>query len=267
MKYIQLISMKKTVENKTTVQSLDRAFDIIEALGNSKGRLSITNLCSITGLHKSTIHRLLATLKERGYISQDDTGSYRLTFKICLLSRQVIDGVSLVSVAKQYLKSLCDIAQETVHLAIREGNRTVYLHREECSTSPVRIISNVGLYRALHTTAVGKSIMAAMSDDDIAEYWRDADKTKVTPNTIDSLPDLLKDIAETRMRGFAIDNEENTLGVRCIAVALADYMGNHNAGVSVSGYKDRMNEERMRELRPDIIAVRDMIMADLGHVK
>ncbi|MDR1535263.1 MAG: helix-turn-helix domain-containing protein, partial [Planctomycetota bacterium] len=112
---------KKCRKTKSIVQSLDRAIDIIEALGNSRGGLSIATLCSITGLHKSTVHRLLAALKERGYVVQNDGGAYRLTFRICLLSRQLIDGVNLVGVAKPCLKKLCDISQETVHLVLREG--------------------------------------------------------------------------------------------------------------------------------------------------
>jgi DNA-binding IclR family transcriptional regulator len=179
----------------------------------------------------------------------------------------LIDGVNLVGVAKPCLKKLCDISQETVHLVLREGNYTVYLHREECFNSPIRVISNVGLYRALHTTAVGKSIMATMSDDEIADYWRRIDKTKVTPNTIDELSVLLRDIAEARLRGFAIDNEENTLGVRCIAVALVDYTGSHNAAISISGYKDRMDDKRMQELKPAIFSARDTIMTGMGYVK
>lgn len=254
-----------TMENKSSVQSIDRVFDIIEALGSSGSGLSIASLSSVTGLHKSTIHRLLAAVKKRGYVMQDSAGIYRLSFKICLLSRQVIDGVSLVRVAKPFLKVLCDIAQETVHLVLRQDNCTVYLHREECLSSVIRVISNVGLYRALHTTAVGKSIMATMTDGEIVEYWRRADKTKVTPNTIDDFDALRRDIAETRIRGFAIDNEENTLGIRCIAVALEDYLGNATSAISVSGAKERMSDKRIQELKPSLLHTRNEIVAGMGY--
>lgn len=254
-------------ENKSTVQSLDRAFDIIEALGNSGSGLSISSLCSITGLHKSTVHRLLAAIKERGYVMQDSSGVYRLTFKVCLLSRQLIDGVSLVGVAKPFLKKLCEIAQETVHIVLREGDSTVYLHREEFIGSAVRVVSNVGLYRALHTTAVGKSIMATMTEGEILEYWRHADKTLVTQHTIAELDTLRRDIAETRLRGFAIDNEENTLGVRCMAVALPDYMGQSTSAISISGPRERMSDKRMQELKGAILGARDEIVANMGYVR
>ncbi len=263
--------MKQTVgeatESKSPVQSLDRAFDIIEALGNSGSGLSIASLCSVTGLHKSTIHRLLAAMKDRGYVIQDSLGTYKLSFKISLLSRQLIDGVSLVSVAKPHLKKLCDISQETVHLVLREDNCTVYLHREECLSSAVRVVSNVGLYRALHTSAVGKSIMATMTDGEIMEYWRNADKSKVTPYTLDDFDTLRQDVAETRLRGFAIDNEENTLGVRCMAVALENYLGNSDSAISISGPKDRMSDKRMQELKPVILNTRNEIMKGMGYVR
>lgn len=253
------------MENKNLVQSLNRAFSIIEALGNSGSGLSLASLCAATGLNKSTIHHLLATMKERGYVMQDAAGFYRLTFKICLLSRQLIDGVNMVGMAKPHLQKLCARAQEMVHLVVREGNCVVYLYREEFWDSPAgRIVSNVGLYRAMHTTAAGKSIMATMTDGEIREYWRQADKTKITSATIEELDALLRDVDDARRRGFAIDNEENTPGIRCMAVALKDFTGRAAAAISISGAKSRMTNKRMRELTPQILRTRDEIVASMG---
>lgn len=255
----------KSPDRKNSVQSLDRAFDIIEALGLSRGGMSISKLCQATGLHKSTVHRLLSAMKSRGYVLQEENAAYRLTFKVCELANRVIDGVSLVNVAKPHVKRMSDLSRETTHLVCREGNNTVYLIREECLETVVRVVSNFGMHRPMHVSAVGKSIMAAMSDDEIARYWREVEAKPITPHTICDLDALLADIAQTRLRGYAVDNEENTLGVRCMAVALGDYLGRSLAAISITGPKERMSDARMDELTPIIYRTRDAIMAGMGY--
>jgi DNA-binding IclR family transcriptional regulator len=249
------------MEKNNPVQSLDRALTLVETLGGTGTGLSIAALSAKTALHKSTIHRLLAALKARGYVVQDEQGFYRLSFKVCLLARQVIDSVSIVKIAKPYLKQLCETSQETVHLVVRQGDSTVYMHREECLHTALRVVSTVGAYRPLHTSGTGKSILATLDDREVQEYWQRAEKKKITPHTITTLKDLMSDIKATRERDFAVDNEENTPGVRCIAIAIPDYQGQYDSAISIAGPKDRMTDAKMSELKPHMDQAREEIMA------
>lgn len=246
------------------VQSLTRAMTLIELLGEHPAGLPIAAIHEATGLHKSTIHRLLNALKSHGYIGQDNKGIYRLTFKFCQLSRKIVCGIGMVNVARRHLKLLAETTRETAHFMIREGGNAVYLHREDCARTMLSAVTTIGQYKPLHITSAGKSLLAAQDDGEVREYWRNADKTKVTPFTIDDFDALLADLAAIRERGYSIDNEENTLGVRCIGIALPAYGTTEAAAISIAGARERMGDARLQELRDALYRTRTDIMANMG---
>lgn len=253
-------------EGQNSVQSISRALALLELLSNSGRGASLAALCSASGLQKSTVHRLLASLKENGYVMQEGSGIYRLTFKVCQLSRRVIDGVSIVMVADPFLKALCEVSQETIHLAQREGPFTVYVHREENHGNTLRVSSTVGNRRPLHVSAAGKCILARLPDAEITDYWAHADKTRITETTIDSLDALMEQIALIRRRSYAIDEGENTVGVRCMSVAVVDHTGQFGTAISIAGARDRMTDDKMASLLPHLLKTRQDIMTAMGYV-
>jgi len=247
------------------IQSLDRAFDIIENLSeNNNDGLPLAQLCANTGLNKSTVHRMLASLKNRGYVVQTASGNYRLTFKFCSLSQRLINNTGRVSLFLPHVKRLCNDTQEIVHLVIQDGDDTVYLDREEPANPTIRTVVNVGMRRPMHTSATGKSILSIQDPAVWAAYWEKAPKEQITPYTIMDFPRLQEELERARRMEYAIDNEENTLGIRCIAVPLFDRYNKNYYAISISAAKSRMTDERIQTLLPLLFATRDQIITDIG---
>ena len=162
------------------------------------------------------------------------------------------------------MKRLCNDVQEIVHLVIQDGDNTVYLDREEPNTAGIRTVVNMGMRRPLHTSATGKSILSLQDPSVWTAYWDRADRTRVTPYTIADLSRLQKELTLAREMGYAVDNEENTLGYRCIAVPIFDNYNNNYYAVSISAMKIHMTDERIRELLPYLFATREQMMSDIG---
>lgn len=248
----------------TTVQSLDRVFDIVEALSNHGNELSISQLCALTGLNKSTVHRMLASLRARGYVVQTSTGAYRLTFKFCSLSQKIINNVSILPLVLPHLRKLSMSVQEIVHFVIQDNTNTVYLDRLEPSNSNYRSTVNIGMRRPLHTSAGGKIILASQGPEAWRSYWDNADKTPITPYTITSFERLESEMQLFQRKQYAVENEENTLGYSCIAVALYDRYNDDHYAITLSTLKSLMTDEHIQRLLPLLFEVRDRIQNDIG---
>ena len=224
----------------STVQSLDRVFDIVETLSNHGNELSISQLCAFTGLNKSTVHRMLASLRARGYVVQTSSGAYRLTFKFCMS------------------------VQESVHFVIQDNTNTVYLDRLEPPNSNYRSTVNIGMLRPLHTSAGGKIILSSQGPEAWRSYWDNADKTPITPYTITSFERLESEMLIFQRKQYAVENEENTLGYSCIAVSLYDRYNDDHYAITLSSLKSLMTDEHIQQLLPLLFETRDLIQKDIG---
>ncbi|MEJ8728481.1 YiaKLMNOPQRS operon repressor [uncultured Clostridium sp.] len=247
-----------------TVQSLDRVFDIVEALSNHGNELSISQVCSITGLHKSTVHRMLASLKARGYAVQTSSGSYRLTFKFCNLSQKIINNVSVLPIVLPHLRALSMSVREIVHFVIQDNTNTVYLDRIEPPNHNYRSTVNIGMRRPLHTSAGGKIILASQGPQAWENYWEIADKTPITPYTITTFDRLESELQIFQKRQYATESEENTLGYSCVAVSLYDRYNDAHYAITLSSLKSLMTEGHIQELLPLLFDVKKQIQNDIG---
>ena len=249
----------------SSVQSLDRAFDLLEQLCRSRNGMTIGALSAETGLHKSTVHRLLATMCGRGYVQRDaETSVYRAGMRLCELSSYIVDNLDVVERARGPLERLGHETGETVHLVLREGRDIVYIHKVESETGAIRMFSRIGMRRPLYCTGVGKAILATWSEDEVRTLWAQSDVRPWTPYTVVDEGAFLQELAQVRRLGYAMDNEENELGVRCIAAALPDYRGRASYAISVSAPLTRMSDERIAELRVPLLTARDEIAAAIG---
>ena len=236
------------------VQSIDRVFDIVEALSNVPHGMSLTDLSAAVGLHVSTVHRLLSALVARGYVQKDfETGKYRLTMRLFEIGSRVVGGLNLVSVSRPFLEHLADYTGETIHLVARHGHEVVYLYKEETHSSIVRMASLVGLRNPMYCTAVGKSIMAFLPRDTIRAIWDNTVVTAFTPHTITRFSDLLEELDRSRELGYAVDREEHELGVMCVAAPIFDYSGAPVGAISASAPASRMNPERIADFAKQIM--------------
>ena len=249
---------------KGGVQSLDRAFTLLELLCKSPGGLAIHQLTELTGLHKSTVHRLLAAMAERGYVRKMGDGVYRAGMRICELSDYVQQNLDVVELAREPMEGLSRRTGETVHLVERDGDEVVYIYKVESIHGAIRMVSRIGMRRPMYCTGMGKAILAFQSDEQVLDYWKGTEHESYTDHTIVRQEAFLREIHEIRRRGYALDNEENELGVRCVAAAIPDWQGDVSYALSISAPISRMTDERIRALVPELLAVRNEIASCLG---
>lgn len=252
---------------KNPVQSAERIFRVMETLAET-GPMGLMDLSARLNLHKSTVHRLLLSLTYMGYVEQEDTGKYKLTFKIVELSEKILSKVDIALVVHPLLAGLANDCRETVHFVQRRGTDAFYLDKVAPlypQESAIRMASQVGLARPLYCSAVGKAILAEMSEEEVEYIWKNSLIEKKTEHTITTLSSLKKELQRIREKGFALDNEENEIGVRCIAACVRNHNGQPNNAFSISAPAGRMTDDRIVELAKDVLKTKDAIQKVLGH--
>ena len=248
------------------IQSLERAFGLLELLSRHPGGLHLLEAAKAAGLHKSTAHRFLASLIALGYVRKPEEtgGRYQLTLRLFELGSRMVTDLDLTAQARPALDRLCAEAGEAAHLVVRDGTDIVYIYKAENPAAGHQLSSRIGMRRPLYCTAAGKAILAALPEDEAARLWQAGEITAYTPHTLLSLPALQRDLAETRRSGFAHDREENELGVYCLAAAIRDYTGRCLAALSVSSPVARMTPERVARLGACAVETAREISAALG---
>jgi len=253
---------------KNPVQSAERIFAVLETLAET-GPIGLMDLSVRLGLHKSTVHRLLLSLICMGYVIQKEgTGKYMLTFKLVELSEKVLSKVDIVSIVHPLIAELANSCRETVHFVQRRGTEVFYLDKVAPiypRESAIRMASQVGLTRPLYCSAVGKVILAEMSEEEVEHIWNNSIIDKKTEYTITTLEQFQIELKDVRVKGYAVDNEENELGVRCIAACIRNHQGLANNAFSISAPAVHMTKDRLEELAGDILKTKDAIQKVLRH--
>lgn len=251
--------------DKNPVQSAERIFEILEALVQH-GPITLTELSTSLALHKSTVHRLLRSLSTMGYARQDEkSGKYLATFKILALADQILAKADAIAIARPHLEQLMQQTHETVHLVQRENTHIVYVDKVESHANSIRMVSRIGLQQTMYSTGVGKAILAHLPNEEIESIWQQSNILPLTPHTIVDFPHLLEEIETVRRLGYALDNEENELGVRCIAACVLDYRGRAKNAFSISAPVSRMSDERIAELSVHVLNTKRELSKDLGY--
>jgi DNA-binding IclR family transcriptional regulator len=246
------------------VQSLDRALDIIEELAKSGDSLKVTELSEKLALHKSTVHRLLATLLYRGYAEQNENGRYKVGLKLFEIAGNVLNKMDLRKRVKPFLVKLQQETSETIHLAILDGKDVVYIDKEETSEI-IRMHSEIGSRVDAYCTSLGK-VLLAYKDVDIYHLYAEEDLEKHTANTIIDKELLAEHLALVKRQGYAIDDEEQEPGIRCIGGPIFDYTGEVIAAFSIAGPINRMTEERVRSLTSIVLNYSRLISSSFGYI-
>lgn len=248
------------MEEKNPIQVADRLFNVLELLAE-KGSMGLMDISKELNLNKSTVHRVLNSLIYMGYVKQNEvTSQYSSTYKICRLSDSILQKTDFVEVAHPFLKELSFKTGETVHLVQREGTNAVYIDKVETDVNTVRLISSIGKTIPLYCSGVGKAMLAGMEKSSVQKVWKFSEIYKYTDKTITSFDGLMKELEVTRKRGYAIDDEENEVGVRCVAVALDDHHGKPRFAISISAPEIRMKDERIEELAGMLIEIKDAMI-------
>lgn len=253
------------MDQKNPIQSAQRIFTIIELLA-FEGELGVTEIANRTKLNKSTVHRMLASLSAMDYVIRNrQTDQYALSLKFVALSQALLDRLDVLKIARDSLKHLTQISGETVHLVQRADNNIYYIDKVESQSNSIRMVSHIGVSKPMYCTAVGKAILAEMEDHQVKEIWEQSEITAITPHTITDFSDFMEEIEETRQRKYALDNEENELGVRCIGASVKNHLGLAEFAFSISAPSNRMTDERVQELSTEVLRIRNELSQDLGY--
>lgn len=254
----------KTAKPKTRLSSVANAIRLIKAFSDEEYEIGISNLGKQLALPKSTVHRLASTLIDAGLLEQNsDSGKYRLGLALFELGALVRRRMDFSTEAKPQLMLLREKTGETVHLAILDHESIVYINYLE-SRQSIRMSSDVGLRKPAFCTAEGKALLA-FQPPEVVERLIDAGLHAVTPNTIVDPAVLRKDLAAVRARGYAIDDEESDLGMRCIAAPVRDHTGNVIAATSVGGPAQRLTKKVLVSFAPEVIGAANAISQRLGN--
>jgi len=232
-----------------TVKALVKALRILECLAeDEQTTFTLTELSRRLHLHVSTVHRLMVNLLRQGFVEVDPaTGGYHLGFRVLRMGLRVLDRLDYRRVAVPLLRELNQQTQETVHLAILQGDRAISIEKFD-SPQPVGLDARLGGQIPLYCTGVGKTLLAFQTDEALGEILRNLALDRHTAHTITALPQLKKELAKIREQGYAFDQEEAVVGLRCVAAPLLDHLGRVVAAFSVAGPSTRMTPERMQEL-------------------
>jgi IclR family acetate operon transcriptional repressor len=243
------------------VQSLDRAFAILEAMADAGGMISLSQLAERAELPLATIHRLVRTLVDLGYVRQEPSRQYSLGPRLMRLSDTSSRRIGVW--ANTAMKKAVAQLGESVNLAVLDGDEIVYVAQVQPSANFLRMFTEVGRRTQPHATAVGKAILAQRTDAEVAALLQRTGMTQYTATTLTTVPDFLAALAETRERGYALDDGEQEVGVRCVAVAVPQ--APQPLALSMSGPLPRMSDDVVCAAVPVLHATAAEIGAELNR--
>ena len=209
----------------SNVQSIQRAFDILEVLATERDGMGVTQLGEKLDLHKSTVHRLLNTMMSLGYIDKKPiTGVYCLGMKFVELASLYLGSVELKAEANYYIREYIDRIGLPIQMAILSDGEALYIEKVEQSNS-IRIYAEIGRRVPIHCSSVGKALVFDYSDEEIAEMYNDKPMEKFTEHTMTNIDDLIADINVARERGWSYNRGEFEADVKSVAAPIYDYRG------------------------------------------
>jgi DNA-binding IclR family transcriptional regulator len=231
--------MSENLNNSNLVQSIERAIDILDCLAQHPKGCGIGELSKHLDLSKSTIHRILTTLRHKEYVSQNkENDKYQLGIKVLGLSTSIINNMDFIDIAKPYINEFANKVGEVIHLSIPDESfsNIIYVDKVTPENNGRSIImsSNIGKKAPIYCTASGKLLLSQHSDDKIKELLKDVTFVKYTENTITSIDILLDEIHEIRKNSYALDNIEHDNAVICMAVPIFDKTNKIIAAISLS---------------------------------
>jgi IclR family KDG regulon transcriptional repressor len=246
-------------------RSILKALETLEVLAQASDGMTLSDLSVQAGYPISTAHRLLASLQQLGYVEQDPaTRRYFLGVKILTLQSQGIRRHHFVRYAFPHLSRLKQELSETINIGILSGKDVVYLETYSPDTS-MSFYAPPGTRMPSYCTAMGKLLLSHLPPDAFDDLLSSITFSACTPNTITSHSDLKTELQQIRHRGYALDNEEYALGVRCVAAPIRDHRGTVIAGVSVTVLAERLNTESVERIATQLVQACDRISEALGY--
>ncbi|WP_020577997.1 IclR family transcriptional regulator [Actinopolymorpha alba] len=242
------------------VQSVERSLDLLELMADADGEVTLSQLASSSGLPAPTIHRLLRTLVAGGYVRREASRRYALGPRLIRLGETA--SRMLGASARPHLTALMDALGETANLALLDGDEAVYVAQVP-SRHAMRMFTEVGRRVALHSTGVGKALLAQQSDNEVTALLQRTGMPARTHRTFTKPRQLLDELAAIRARGYAVDDGEQEVGVRCIAVTVPETPT--PTAISVSGPAARITDEVVAQAAPLLLQAARKLSAEFSY--
>src|SRR6266700_2547209 len=238
--------MAATETNPAT--AVERALSILEAAAQRREGLTNAEISRKLGIPKSSASYILRTLEKRSYLRREaETGRYRLGLKILSLGGDAQANLDIAGVALPFMRALVERIHLTVHLAVLDQGEAVYIEKVE-APGFFKVNTWVGRRMFLHSTSVGKCLLAWLPKNEVEALVRQQGLKKRTPKTITTMTRLLADLEHVKDEGYAVDDEENSLGARCLGSPVFDTIGNVTAALGASGTLTQVDEASMPRL-------------------
>lgn len=247
------------------IQVLERTMHLLDALAQHPDPVSLKELAQATGLHPSTAHRILNDLVSGRYVDRVDSGMYSLGMRLLELGHLVKDRLNVRDAAITPMRMLHRLTGQTVNLSVRQGDAIVYIDRAYSERSGMQVVRAIGGRAPLHLTSTGKLFLSIDDPRQVRSY---ALRTGLHGHTVNSLTELAKlerELDEVRTKGYARDNEELEMGVRCIAAGVHDDTGKLIAGLSISAPADRLRDDWIDALVETAAQISDALGYEPPH--
>ena len=248
-------------------QSLVRAMTLLERLSLTASGMTLTDLSQQLGMPSATTHRLLNTFEEMGYVEHDSIlGLWFIGFKTFSVGNAFLNRRDFIATARPYMRRLVDQCGETVNLAVIDDGEVVYVGQVQ-SPEMMRMIVKLGSRSPIHASGVGKTLLASMTEKGVSTILQRKGLARFTERTIDNPANLRVELSHIRKLGYALDDEEHSVGLRCVAATIFDENGVALAGLSLSGPKARITDSRLTDLGAATRQMADEVTAALGGQK
>jgi DNA-binding IclR family transcriptional regulator len=247
------------------VQVIDRALDILELLSLEREGLGVTEIGIRLNINKSTVHRIVNALVERGYVEKDTSRLvYKLGLRVLELSSLYLNNVELKTEARTYLWELTNKLGLTTHLGILDGVNVVYIDKIDVVSSR-RLYSQIGRRISIHCSALGKSILSGMSYEQCDILLSKCSFERFTDKTMQTKQQVIDQIENYRLKGWYVDDEEHDEGIRCLAAPVYDYMDKVVAAISISGANTLISKQTEDEIGTMLVETARKISKRLGY--
>jgi DNA-binding IclR family transcriptional regulator len=253
----------KTEQEETapiSIQVIERMMSLLDVLANSQDPASLKDIAQTTGLHPSTAHRILNDLVNTRFVDRTEPGSYRLGMRLLELGNIVKSRLDVRDAALTHMRALHQRTHQTINLSVRQNDEIVYIDRAFSERSGMQVVRAIGGHAPLHLTSTGKLFLAIDDPQTVRAY---ALRTGLSGNNSNSITDIAKleeELNTVRTLGYARDNEELEMGVRCMAAGIRDDSGKLIAGLSISAPADRLRDQ----WADDLITTANHISVALG---
>jgi IclR family acetate operon transcriptional repressor len=231
-----------------SVQALDRGLTLLSIIAEADG-LSLTTIAQRAGIAASTAHRILMTLKAAEFIQCDETGSYLIGVKAFKVGTAFVRNRKLAEVGRRTIRKLMETSGETASIGIEREDYVVFISQMESHHS-IRAFHRPGTRGSLHASSLGKAILSTLTDEQVSKRLEQSGMQRYTGHTIVDPDTLLSNLALTRKRGWAVDDQERAEGMRCVGAPVCNEFGEAIGAISISGPLVRITDERLSELGP-----------------